>query len=348
MNNTIYLAINFNASVVMKKYLFLLLVAVATILASCTKTEEEALQTKDCEDVLCFNNFAEFENELKSVLTLNTEEKVKWEQQRGFKSLGVAAEKFYDTIEPDAFKSLDEVKAFVEKNRKVIQLVVKNGEYSVVPIYSNNPLRFFINEEGLFLIGNEAYKVLGNGMFSTAIQNVDKLKIIDEENKNSFMNDQDLKYSTLIGENLKSTSCSNGGSDESLPITTGSKTYRTTINIWPTYFDDYQGSIAASFYSAGCQVRTLGIWWNHKTTVYTNVSTQLVYTDMANGLTIVNTSDTYTSPTLVYSVDRFAGYISSILTGYDPNPYFNSYYGRCTSDAGVGSNGEGKVEISCQ
>jgi len=297
--------------------------------------------------MLYFTDVNELINELLNVLPLSTEEKIKWEQQKGFKSLGLASEIFYETINPDDFKNIDEVKQFIAKNSNYIELVLENGEYSVETKFHNNPLRFFMNSDNMYQIGDRCFKVLEKGIVSASIQNQEKLKNIDDNSFAQFMDDTDFHFSKSAEPSLKSTSsvCANGGSGVSEPF----GRYRTKIKIWPDYFDDYfYGSIAASFYKAECQIKTLGIWWAHQTTLYTSVNTQMVYWDATiNRTRTVNTSDNYSSPSLESSVERFSGFISWSLTGLDPNPYFNSYYGICTSDAGVGQLNEGLVEISC-
>ena len=103
-----------------------------------------------------------------------------------------------------------------------------------------------------------------------------------------------------------------------------------SIEIKADHWDDYySGSIAASWYKVKCQVKRLGIWWGHSTTINSEVTAQLVYIDRVHGYTTVNTSDDYTASSVKY-IERYSGFISDVLTGWDPEPYFNKYYARGT------------------
>jgi hypothetical protein len=317
-----------------KNLIYAILITVMAFFTSCEKEILKMEQDQKCSNILTFKNIEEFNTELNNVLKLNTEEKTKWEQQKGFKSFGVAAEKFYETINPDEFKDVEEVKEFVSQNAKYIQLINEDGEYSVEIRFYDEPLRFFINEENIFQIGERAYKVFEKGMISTSVRNMNKLKVIEEINFEQFKNDPDLIFNICNEQDYKSVSsdCSDptygnegGGYDESCVIQPYNKKYRTNTEIRPKHWDDYvYGSIAASWYRVECQVKTLGFWWLHSTTISSEVTAQLVYTDRVHGLTTVNTSDSYTGSSISY-IERYSGFISDILTGWDPEPYFNSY-----------------------
>lgn len=107
------------------------------------------------------------------------------------------------------------------------------------------------------------------------------------------------------------------------------------------------GSIASSFYRAECQIRTLGIWWLHQTTLYTNVTTELGFYNHFEGPQVVTTQELNGEYPNTQFVERSFNYVADILTGWDPEPYFNSYNGSCYSNAGVGSNNQGKVSLIC-
>jgi len=312
------------------KIVFFSLLIIA-LLTSCLKDGIELNKEQECSNILTFKNVEEFNNELTNVLKLSNEEKIKWEQQKGFKSFGVAAEKFYKTINPDEFNSADEVKAFVRKNSKYIQFVDEGGEISVETKFYNEPLRFFINYESIFQVGERVYKVLENGVVATSLQNLEKLKAIDNSNLYQIEEDSDLSF--LNNENMKSieTTCSgnSGGgycASEPLTIDYGSykKTYRTTIEIRPKHWDDYySGTVAASWYYARCQVRRLGIWFGHETSIYINVTAQLDYWHRLYGQTIVPANETYVEEAM--SLERYKGFIASDLTAYDPSEHYNSF-----------------------
>lgn len=128
-------------------------------------------------------NFADLEDynrELKKVLTLDGDKLSEWQQQQPYTSFGIECKLFYSQINPDSFKSQDEIFEFVKKNNKYIRLVVdEKGDMIVENQLEHNPNRYFISKEKIFTIGNTAYKCFNEGMISTSMQNMEELKKIE-------------------------------------------------------------------------------------------------------------------------------------------------------------------------
>ncbi|MCF8357641.1 MAG: hypothetical protein K9H26_02710 [Prolixibacteraceae bacterium] len=340
----------------LKIYLVMTLLSFSAVVFNSCSNEDELINSNDlkieeCPNILYFENAEEISNELSYVLTLNTEEKIKWQEEKGFKSLGVEAEKFYSTINPNEFCSKEEIERFVKKNRKYLQITSDEGEQTVEPVFSANPYRFLINEDQLFQIGENVIKILQNGYVAGHESKIDKIKVINDNNMEQFNQDEDLKVYEKETILKSAGDCDDGESAFSERIfSTGGNWYRTYIKVEPRYVDDFFiGSLAQSYYKAGCQILNM-FWWWHRTRIYTNVSTQMVYNFPSGGLILSRTVDTYenTSFANVFPfIERFSNYQASITTGFDPNPYFNSYHAECHSDAHVGPNGEGKVIIDC-
>ena len=73
-----------------KILIFVTIIFVTIFIYSCEK-EENNLLNNDCSNMLYFTDVNELINELLNVLPLSTEEKIKWEQQKGFKSFLVSS-----------------------------------------------------------------------------------------------------------------------------------------------------------------------------------------------------------------------------------------------------------------
>jgi hypothetical protein len=332
----------------------------AVVFNSCSNEDEfinnnklEVEKESECPNMLYFETFEEFDKELQHVITLGINEKAKWAEQKGFNSLGVEAEKFLDNVDPENFKNIDEIKNFIEQHNNYIQLIEEDGEYSVQTIYYNTPLRFFMNEEGIFQVGKYVFKVFDKAEVTTSIQNLDKLKEINENNFEQFKEDTDICINMVSKPKLKTviieTDCTNGSSGTSQRIKTGKKYYRTKLLIVPESHDYHLigRSIARLRYKIECQVLSIG-WWPHKTTLRAEIQAEVVYTkDGVPGTFTMHPDINYVSEKLKSYYEAMAYNITSISYGYDSGAYLTEYYARGHTDAGVGENGEGEIILSC-
>ena len=115
-----------NISKFYKKSLFLLgIVSTVFLMQSCENAESI---NPACEEMLYFEDVNEMSQELNAVLEMTHEERLAWQEKKGFKSFGVIADELYQSIDMDKFKSVDEIKAFVEKNSDYLQLIEKDGD----------------------------------------------------------------------------------------------------------------------------------------------------------------------------------------------------------------------------
>jgi hypothetical protein len=117
------------------------------------------------------------------------EERLVWEKSKGFTSIELEAERLYESIDPEQFKSVDEVKSFVEKNSHLLKLVEdENGEFTLKTCLCNNTLKYLANPNGFFQISDSIYKVYNEGTISVDFDNYEELKNLDfnDVNNNSF------------------------------------------------------------------------------------------------------------------------------------------------------------------
>jgi hypothetical protein len=331
--------------------IFALLITVIAFFTSCEKEIVETEQDQKCSDILYFENDEEMFTELSHIISLNLDEKILWQDEKGVSSKGINADKLYKSIDPESFNSRDEIVQFVENNSDLLLLEEQDGEYSVETILKDNPFRYFMNEDHIFQVGEKYYKVFSNLRVGTSINNLDKLKDINDLNLKGLIHENDLEFCYLRDPSLKSASdCWNGITDRlhSEKIESdGGRYYRTWLTIYPMKYSIDNNEVAAISFGVGCQVRRLGIWFAHETTLYYTTNSVLEYTEKNVGLRrlLENQPYEYSGSSLNRKAFVIAAYGD---VNFNPQPHLISYDYTVWSDAGVGPNGEGQVSVTCQ
>ncbi len=225
-------------------------------------------------DLLSFKNAETLNEEINKVLAMNYNELKAYEESKGYESFGRKCDEIYNSINPEDFKSLDEIKSFVEKyNEYLIMVDEGNGEFSVETVLESNPYRYFINTNKLFQVNNSVYKLFEDGIVSTDVNNISQLatmtnkEILNIENNDKFRfmpahtsNDPDLKNALV--------NCGYGKSDTK---TDGNN--RTKVEFGLYYLDTYDidGNKMTIFENRVLvkpQKRTLGGWFGCERTIY--------------------------------------------------------------------------------
>jgi hypothetical protein len=274
-----------------------LLVFVTQLFFGCSKENDLnsniGFDELKCSNLLFFKDGSEVMEELQFISSLNLEEKIKWEKEKGFNSLGVKADIFYESINLDEFKSEKQFLEYVNMNNDFIEILETGGERSLETRFHRNSYRYIINEDRLFQVADTVYKLLNNCQISTSISNIEKIKIIEDNNLDMFFNDNDIRIIYPIVNNFKSTSsnCGKGSSGTTNAIYYNDYYYRTlvSINLSNTH-DSWYGKIVAVTGEVGCQRRGIfGIWFNHKTGIFIDVEHTVSYLRYFDG--VVSTYD---------------------------------------------------------
>jgi hypothetical protein len=290
----------------MKKYLFLLLVAVATILASCSKNDHETSSSLE-NNILYFETIEEFNSELEKVVKMNESEILEWEEEKGFKSFNQEAEDLYRNIDPQKFKSEYEVKQFVEKNNKFLKLTVDpNGEYELDIQLNNTPLKYIANNDGLFQIGNSIYKVFNEGVVSLDEQRTDDLKNSDFASAILLSNHN---METIKEWSLKSISNSCYGT--TVRSDNDSERIRLTLSHIASEIDNTGVARVGYYYEIRPFHKFLGIWYYAKRVISYDLNMEIIVNSQSYFLDeSEDGKDDYAIESLVY----FGGaYINNIL-----------------------------------
>lgn len=171
---------------------------------SCSINEnDELVKVKPKEGMLSFKNIDEYKATVQKLSSLSVEELITYEKNNGYKSFGKKSERIYKNIDIENISSVDELKAYVEKNKDYLRLSKnEDGEYVYETVLDGNPFRYIINEDRLFIIGNSVYKVFEDGVVSTDIENIDKLQAAKSLSVSNMSIDCDLSITPLTVKNI--------------------------------------------------------------------------------------------------------------------------------------------------
>ncbi|MEA4935787.1 MAG: hypothetical protein VB102_03995 [Paludibacter sp.] len=195
-------------------------------------------------------------------------ERLEWERQQGFKSFGTICDEFYETIDPERFKSIQEVQGYVAQHNDKIELYTSsNGEIYCVTRDFNNTKRYLMNGNREYVIGSVIVK--------------------DEESTQSekaFISSNNLGQQKASAEFVQS--------DEIIAQSKiGSDNYR--MHIWIDTYNSFDGNWTYVLKELKLSnfARWLAIWWER--TYSTEYRITLKTTDVAYGLRVDgNGSDT--------------------------------------------------------
>jgi hypothetical protein len=155
------------------------ILAITFVMTSCSKTSDELASVASTkQNILTFKTVEEFNTTVQKVNSMKPEERVAWEKSKGFKSFGTICDEFYATIEPQNFKTIEQVNDFVAANRDKIQIYTNEAgdKYCEVQEFDNSA-RYLMNANRMYIIGNKAFRTFNEGVVSTVISDIETLKM---------------------------------------------------------------------------------------------------------------------------------------------------------------------------
>ncbi len=164
------------------KKIFTILIA-SSLLFACNKEENSGniLPSAGNENIVVFESYDEYLDELQNSLKRTPEERKVWEQSQGIVSFGRLCDELYLSTDFEQFGTLDEIKDFVDSNSDYLQLTKdENGEFIVDAKNPSVSDRYVLNKNCMFQINENVYKVYENGTAVTSVANIAELKTIDE------------------------------------------------------------------------------------------------------------------------------------------------------------------------
>lgn len=286
------------------KIYFLGILAFTFALTSCDKNEDaiSEIQKSPKTDILTFATQEDFDKTLVKVNSMTKEERLAWEKEQGFKSFGTICDEFYETIKPESFKSVEEIKAFVTKNSDKIEFYTSSdGETYCVTKDFLSPERYLTNENQTCKINNKVI-VYSSNEIST--------------NQSLFM--QKAASSVVTAADKSDDKVIKGpgiGDDDS---------YR--LHVWLSTELGGNGTKHYSMLSIKNFYRSLGIWF-FKPDVFVTYSLSSNITDSYGVTHLFSKPSTYVRITSSNCSPTFyQDYYSTNINLYPiSNPYFLSY-----------------------
>lgn len=254
--------------------LIICIFAITFAITGCSKDEDIiSASANNKQDILTFATIAEFNETLQKVNSMNSAERMAWEKERNFKSFGTICNEFYKTIDYESFTSISEVKSFVANNSEKIKLCKNiDGELSCVTQEFDNPERYVMNENWMYIIGNKAYRVFPeNKKVSCDLESISELASVKDfsEITKSVCNFFE------ITERLNAKSSTNSGDqyfERTEKKSIGSKNYQTIVRIEAvTLFWSSLGMPGNISYAIWYRIQNQSqfiVWW------YTDASTK--------------------------------------------------------------------------
>jgi hypothetical protein len=163
---------------------------------SCSKDEVNIINNADEESIMIsFKSVKEFKEALTKVNSLSSRERKLYEETKGYKSFGRICDEIYSNLDPEDFKSVEEIETYISANGEYFQLLEdNNGELTVEKALYNNPFRYFLNKERMFKIERTVYRIFNDVTVATNEQNTDKLRNLDKSSLSLYNNDKDLTF----------------------------------------------------------------------------------------------------------------------------------------------------------
>lgn len=218
----------------------ILLVTSLSVFMACQK-EDSLIKNQDKSVTIpFFKNAHEYSVMRNKVFSFSHKELKAYELSNGYESFGRACEDLYYSIDPKDFKSVDQIKQYVEKHKEYLQLIEgSDGELTLEVVDHNNPYRYFINTDRLFQIDTVVYKVVGDYIMSAPISSISKLKSINLGNISSIKSDTEVHLMNYKiaepSDRLKDATYNCGTNPGDGQVTNGSERVITTLGI---YMDD--------------------------------------------------------------------------------------------------------------
>ncbi|MFA9391691.1 MAG: hypothetical protein ACERKD_17915 [Prolixibacteraceae bacterium] len=305
----------------MKKFSYLFFVVFVLVFSSCNKDITTEQKPSDL-SILHFDSYSQMEEELETVLKMNTEEKVNWAAKKDFTSYGVEADLFYDNMDVEGFQSKEELLSFIN-NSKYLELVTQdNSDLYIETKNSDSRFRYFMNEDQVFTVGDKAVKVFGGKTISTCIENIEALKQV--QCAEDVLDNPDFELNEVKKETLKSALGNCGTLIDNLAA--GSGDYLVTINAY-VEGDGYNFWSGEAYVETGYKIQSwkknwLGIYvLNEKTITYNMHFYSTYYSTLGFwSYQTINHSGSQSAKTIEYAERQYTANYR-----YDSYAYFKEY-----------------------
>lgn len=256
---------------------FILSLCIGIIFFNACSKDESELITRDSDflKITSFKDRQEYFETLNSILSMSPEELKEYEESKGYKSFGRLCDEFYQTINPEDFQSLEEIKEFVNKNSEYVKLVMDDyGEYSLESALSSNPNRYLINKDKMFIVNKNIFKVFEDATIAVDIDKKALLSVIKDDNYWNCSDNDNYRFMPINTTSSQLKDATNNCGTFARCLRTD-KPDRLLLEISISYYDDYDingypMTICQSKVFVKPQKKSI-VWLNCKRTISCNI-----------------------------------------------------------------------------
>lgn len=309
-----------------KLFIFSLLVT----FCSCTKEYSDTSLKNGAavsSDIPTFKSFSEYRSAIEKTINMTDSELKDYEESRGYKSFGRICNEVYSSIQPENFKSIEEIKEFVSKQSMYLTLQTdKTGDIYCLPQEFDNNERFVLNKDKMYIIDGFVYRKFDDLTVYSNIKNLVKLKNVvsnEEVMNNPLFSIQKKDYESSSFTKKEQYEKPNDVGRYRLKLFIQTETFHySTPWKWETHRE--------TEYKITNYKKTLGVWFQNSLNTTFNIFLQS-YDDISGDYREVSSSGTNVYNNVISYSDKY--FIQEGLT-WDYVPYFSYYYATARNSQG--------------
>lgn len=243
---------------------------------------------------------------------------LEYEKSQGRNSIGAISDKFYEAIDLKQFTDENDVMKFYSQNADMLDTVVEKGEISIMPKWDMISMRYVANENGLFIIGDYAYRLFKYCVVTAPENYLDKLISLEEENLDNL--DTTIFSFAINPYNIAINhgQCASKWVYDDIVRDDDIRFYLRLSNEYPSIFGIRFPIISTKVYARN-EIKRLGCWWSTKRT--TTIKGDVTIHKMTGNGNWTNTTYNINVKQRCSSITRTLHSEITLFSGLTPNTY---------------------------
>lgn len=258
----------------------IILLAISLVMISCQDDINNLNEGIDIKDHLEFNSYEEVSSYVENILGLDDDEITQFEKASGFESYYSKSERIYDLLRNKQFETQEEIFSAVSEYKGYVEIVEDNGEFEAVIPLSKSVLKYVINEDQIFQLGNSLYKVFSKSVVKAGIQNYKSLSRLNEKDLQLIDNNSEFEARMLNNTAMHKSLDTNNAGWGDVDMSASNK-YRVKLELYYTNVWPYNVSDISVEHTVTPQKRILGIYWNNAAKINAEIKYRADYEDDA-------------------------------------------------------------------
>lgn len=260
----------FNVGQLMCKLLVCSMVTMVVLFVSCDKDDSSYINFTNSPKSQSIPYFLDRDAVWTAITTAMSFDSVsqllEYEQISDRQSIGALSDAFYEKINIGEFENQEDVIAYYNANTDFLDTIVEFGEVLISPKWFDSPYRFVANIDGLFIVGNQVYRLFNRCMVSTNISNLNLLTSLNESDVNGLdASTFNVSYKNTNTGTLPHEGCVNGWYYKD-KLQDDNDYVAISIETQNVYYP-YIGYNLETLIHVYSRHKFLGIWWLEKHTL---------------------------------------------------------------------------------